>query len=217
MNIWQVVCVNDLIKILKESPSTFIIIGIVLETTPKQAQIEIKKFLKEKARLFPNMKFLFFKANLNDLGKISLLENDETQYPFIYHIYDTTNIFIKVNSANYQTINESFKAGEQYYKKDLEKYLSSENPQTQQNNSQNQPPNQQNKSEQNSQSKETKETKETKESSEDEWKKQHSELKSQEETLKKIITFQARAKDFNIELLKDIQQRKIEETKNKKK
>jgi hypothetical protein len=214
MNIWQVVCVNDLIKILKESPSTFIIIGIVLETTPKQAQIEIKKFLKEKARLFPNMKFLFFKANLNDLGKISLLENDENQYPFIYHIYDTTNIFIKVNSANYQTITESFKAGEQYYKKDLEKYLSSENPQppqTPQNNSQNSQPNQQNKSEQISH------TKETKESSEDEWKKQHSELKSQEETLKKIITFQARAKDFNIELLKDIQQRKIEETKNKKK
>lgn len=211
MNIWQVVCVNDLIKILKESPSTFIIIGIVLETTPKQTQIEIKKFLKEKARLFPNMKFLFFKANSTDLGKISLLENDETQYPFIYHIYDTSNIFIKVNCANSQTINESFKAGEQYYKKDLEKYLSSENPQNSQNSqsnqSSNQPQNQQTKVEQ----------PQTKEINEDEWKKQQSELKSQEETLQKIITFQARAKDFNIELLKDIQQRKIEETKNKKK
>jgi hypothetical protein len=208
MNIWQVVCVNDLIKILKESPSTFIIIGIVLETTPKQTQIEIKKFLKEKARLFPNMKFLFFKANSNDLGKISLLENDETQYPFIYHIFDTSNIFIKVNCANSQTINESFKAGEQYYKKDLEKYLSSENPQNPPNSQPTQSSNQQNKEEQPSQ---------TKEINEDEWKKQQSELKSQEETLQKIITFQSRAKDFNIELLKDIQQRKIEETKNKKK
>ena len=116
MNIWEVVCVSDLIKILKDSPQQFIILGIVLESTPKSIQVIIKKFLKEKSKHFPNMKFLYFKANQKDLGKISLLDKDETQYPFVYHIYDTSNIFIKVNSANQQTIIDAFNAGEQYYK-----------------------------------------------------------------------------------------------------
>jgi hypothetical protein len=62
MNIWEVVCVNDLIKILKDSPQQFIILGIVLESTPKSIQVIIKKFLKEKSKHFPNMKFLYFKV-----------------------------------------------------------------------------------------------------------------------------------------------------------
>ena len=35
--------------------------------------------------------------------------------------------------------------------------------------------------------------------------------------IEKTITLQERAKDFNLELLKDIQQRKVEESKIKKK
>jgi len=123
MNIWEVVCVSDLIKILKDSPLQFVIVGIVLESTPKTIQTEIKRFLKEKAKIFPNMKFLFFRANTKDLGKISLLDKDETQYPYVYHVFDTSNIFIKVNCANKQTIYEAFKAGEQYYIDNLKKYM----------------------------------------------------------------------------------------------
>ncbi len=45
MNIWEVVCVSDLIKILKDSPLQFVIVGIVLESSPKAIQTEIKKAL----------------------------------------------------------------------------------------------------------------------------------------------------------------------------
>ena len=51
----------------------------------------------------------------------------------------------------------------------------------------------------------------------DEWAKQQIELESQQKNIEKTITLQQRAKDFNLELLKDIQQRKVEESKIKKK
>ena len=222
MNIWEVVCVSDLIKILKTSPQQFIIVGIVLETTPKELQTTIKRFLKSKAKSFPNMKFLFFKANQKDLGKISFLETDETQYPFIYHIFDTSNIFIKVNCANQSTINEAFKEGEQYYKKDLERFLLENNAiddradQEENNDQVEQVDNNRNKT--------TKSSKPSKplqpsqpEINHEEWKLQQTELESQQKNIEKIITLQQRAKDFNVELLKDIKLRKIEESKIKKK
>jgi hypothetical protein len=223
MNIWEVVCVSDLIKILKASPQQFIIIGIVLESTPKEIQSTIKRFLKSKSKDFPNMKFLFFKAGQKDLGKISFLEKDETQYPFMYHIFDTSNIFIKVNCANQNTILESFKAGEQYYKKDLERFLSEQNNQEENQDNQDNEDTQDNQDNQGNNDNVNKNNKKNTviptqpEVNHEEWKLQQTEMETQQKTIEKIITLQQRAKDFNVELLKDIKQRKIEESKIKKK
>ncbi len=218
MNIWEVVCVSDLIKILKDSPLQFVIVGIVLESTPKTIQTEIKRFLKEKAKIFPNMKFLFFRANTKDLGKISLLDKDETQYRYVYHVFDTSNIFIKVNCANKQTIYEAFKAGEKYYIDNLKQYMAEKNQQeeeqdTQDNISQ---VKQVSQKQQKTEQIEIQPTKNLQIQNE-EWAKQQLELESQQKNIEKTITLQQRAKDFNLELLKDIQQRKVEESKIKKK
>ncbi len=218
MNIWEVVCVSDLIKILKDSPLQFVIVGIVLESTPKIIQTEIKRFLKEKAKIFPNMKFLFFRANTKDLGKISLLDKDETQYPYVYHVFDTSNIFIKVNCANKQTIYEAFKAGEKYYIDNLKQYMAEKNQQEEEQDTQDNI----------SQVKQVSQKQQKTEQIEiqppknlqiqnEEWAKQQLELESQQKNIEKTITLQQRAKDFNLELLKDIQQRKVEESKIKKK
>ena len=225
MNIWEVVCVSDLIKILKDSPQQFIILGIVLETTPKSNQVIIKKFLKEKSKMFPNMKFLYFKANQKDLGKISLLDKDDTKYPYVYHIYDTTNIFIKVHSANQQSLIEAFNEGEQYYKKNLQEYIAmkqqvenmnenmNENVNVNLNNNEDMKNNK--KLEKNNKTDDKKKSKDdnTPQINMEEWTKQQRELETQQKIIEKIVTLQQRAKDFNLELLKDIQQRKAEEDK----
>ncbi len=223
MNIWEVVCVSDLIKILKDSSLQFVIVGIVLESTPKTIQTEIKRFLKEKAKIFPNMKFLFFRANTKDLGKISLLDRDETQYPYIYHVFDTSNIFIKVNNANKQTMYEAFKVGEQYYIDNLKKYIAEKEKQDNDDNTQDNISVVKQVS-QKSSPETNKTTNKPSESSNqisqlqnEEWAKQQIELESQQKNIEKTITLQQRAKDFNLELLKDIQQRKVEESKKKKK
>ena len=220
MNIWEVVCVSDLIKILKDSSLQFVIVGIVLESTPKNIQTEIKRFLKEKAKIFPNMKFLFFRANSKDLGKISLLDKDESQYPYIYHVFDTSNIFIKVNNANKQTMYEAFKVGEQYYIDNLKKYIAEKQQENNDDNTQENISQVKQVSHKSSQEKAPQEKAPQEKVSHiqnEEWTKQQLELESQQKNIEKTITLQERAKDFNLELLKDIQQRKVEESKIKKK
>ena len=118
-NIWEVVTVNDLIKILKEHEQKFVIIGLCLNDTPVDTVKSIKKFLKHYSKIYPNITFLFYSANVKDLGRISLLSKNIDEYPFVYHIYDTSNIFVSVNRANKTTIYEAMNAVEEYYKKDL--------------------------------------------------------------------------------------------------
>jgi hypothetical protein len=185
-NIWEVTTVSDIVKILKSNPKKFVIVGLALANAPKTEHKLIKKFLKDKAKIYPNMTFLFFKVESNDLGKISLLDSNVDTYPWIYHVYDYNNIFIKVNNANEQTIYQSFEAGEQYYKKDLEEYLANSN----------------NKMENNIE-------KNTDEIDQEAW-------KQQQMMIEKLLTFQNKAKKYNLELLEDIKQRKKEEEKIRK-
>jgi hypothetical protein len=191
-NIWEVTTVSDIVKILKSNPKKFVIVGLALANAPKTEHKLIKKFLKDKAKLYPNMTFLFFKVEKNDLGKTSLLNSDIDSYPWVYHVYDYNNIFIKVNNANEETIYKSFEAGEQYYKKDLEDYLGNITV----NNTDNQI---QNKS---SNKVETK----TDDIDKNAW-------EQQQMMIEKLLTFQNKAKKYNLELLEDIKQRKKEEDK----
>ena len=191
-NIWEVTTVTDIVKILKNNPKKFVILGLSLASAPKSEQKLIKKFLKDKAKLYPNMTFLFFKVEKNNLGKISLLDADVDTYPWIYHVYDYNNIFIKVNNANEETIYKSFEAGEQYYKKDLEEY-----------NGNNRDNITESKTEAKTEAK-------TDDIDQDAW-------KQQQIMIEKLLTFQNKGKKYNLELLEDIKQRKKEEEKIKRK
>lgn len=182
-NIWEVTTVSDIVKILKSNPKKFVILGLSLANSPKQEHKLIKKFLKDKAKIYPNMTFLFFKVEKNDLGKISLLDSNVDTYPWVYHVYDYNNIFIKVNNANEETIYKSFEAGEQYYKKDLEEYMD--------NKIENKTEQMQNK---------------TEDIDKNAW-------EQQQMMIEKLLTFQNKAKKYNLELLEDIKQRKKEEEK----
>ena len=188
-NIWEVTTVGDIVKILKSNPKKFVIVGLSLVSAPKEEHKLIKKFLKEKAKLYPNMTFLFYKVNTTDLGKISLIDSNVDTYPWIYHVYDYNNIFIKVNNANEETIYKSFEAGEQYYKKDLEELKGQQNT--------NQP---------NTNQPNTNQQKDPQDIDQDAW-------KEQQAMIEKLLTFQNKAKKYNLELLEDIKQRKKEEEK----
>ena len=190
-NIWEVTTISDIVKILKSNPKKFVILGLSLSNAPKTEHKTIKKFLKDKAKLYPNMTFLFFKVESNDLGKISLLDSNVDTYPWIYHVYDYNNIFIKVNNANEETIYKSFEAGEQYYKKDLEEYLDNNSNKT-------------------SNQTEDKKTNQSENNTEDIDK---NAWEQQQMMIEKLLTFQNKAKKYNLELLEDIKQRKKEEEK----
>ena len=122
-NIWEIVTLTDLIKKLKETDG-FSIIAITLESTPLSIIKVIKKFLKTYSKTYPNLTFLYYQANIKDLGRTTLLNTNRDEYPFVYHIYNhMEDIFVTVNRANNNTIYEAFNAVEDYYKKDLQDYI----------------------------------------------------------------------------------------------
>jgi ribosomal protein L30E len=127
MNIWEIVNLNDLVKILKENEKKFVIVAVTLDSTPKPIVKSLKKFLKHYSKIYKNLTFLYYNADKKDLGRVSFLTKNVDEYPFVYHIYDTSEIFVSVNRANGESIYEAFTAVEEYYKKDLENFLISSN------------------------------------------------------------------------------------------
>jgi len=123
-NIWEVVNLNDLVKILKENEKKFVIIGLCLENSENEIKKSVKKFLKTYSKIYQNITFLYYNVSVKDLGRISLITKNIDEYPFIYHIYDVSNIFVSVNRANNDTMYESMNAVEEYYKKDLQNQIS---------------------------------------------------------------------------------------------
>jgi hypothetical protein len=206
-NIWEIVSLNDLVKILKESPKKFVIVGITLNSTPQGITKMIKKFLKVKSKIYPNITFLYYNAKDADLGRISLLSKDKEQYPFIYHVYDTSHIFVSVNMANEETTYTAFAEVEDYYKKDKENFIhkepnnenDNENVNIQINNIQ---PNNDN---------------ENQIPEEDEEAEQQRKIIEQKRMLEKLLLLQKHAKDYNIKFLSIVQDRKKREMKSKTK
>ncbi len=234
MNIWEIVTINDLIKILKEREKRFVIVAITLESTPKPVVKTLKKFLKHYAKLYENLTFLYYCADQKDLGRISLLSKNVDEYPYVYHIFDTSNIFVSVNRANENTIYEAFNAVEEYYKKDLLAFLAEKqtNKELEQSSIQIQkalPAQSQVQAQQNYQQDVQREDREIQR--EDTSKKssiviqnmEDIEVDPQEEMnrkalehqklLDKLTMFEDKKKDFSIKILGDIQQRKRDEIK----
>ena len=95
----------------------------MLDVNEKKIHSYIKKFLKEKSQIYPNMTFVFYKVTKKDFNKISLISDEPEEYPIIYSIFDSENVFVKVNMAEPATIIESFNAVKSYYDDDHNKYL----------------------------------------------------------------------------------------------
>lgn len=216
MNIWEIVDLNDLVKILKESEKRFVIVAITLDNTPKTISKILKKFLKHYSKIYKNLTFLYYQADKKDLGRISFLTKNIDEYPFVYHIYDTSEIFVSVNRANGESIYEAFNAVEEYYKKDLENFLNSNKLHNEDDNTEkssnikiNNKLNQINENDINNVSNEKiKQDEITAEMNRKAL--QHQKL------LEKIAIFEKQKEKYNIEFLQDIKQRKKEETKQKK-
>ncbi len=208
MNIWEIVTLNDLIKILKENENKFVIVAITLESTPQNIIKSIKKFLKKYAKIYENLTFLYYQANIKDLGRSSLLVKNPDEYPFVYHVYNTKDIFVSVNRANETTIYEAFTAVEEYYKKDLQAFLLNKNE------------NENNINVNNHNDKEDKsniQINQTNMNANLEIDERQADMDRRalehQKLLDRIVLFEEKKKDYNIKFLGDIQKRKKDEQK----
>jgi ribosomal protein L30E len=209
MNIWEIVTLTDLIKILKENENKFVIVAITLESTPQNIIKSIKKFLKKYAKIYENLTFLYYQANIKDLGRSSLLVKNPDEYPFVYHVYNTKDIFVSVNRANETTIYEAFTAVEEYYKKDLQAFLLNKNENNTNNTNINNDNDKEDKSniQINQTSMNANLEVDERQADMDRRALEHQKL------LDKIVLFEEKKKDYNIKFLGDIQKRKKDEQK----
>ena len=197
-NIWEIVVVNDLVKILKKNENKFVIVALTLQDTPNDVIKVIKKFLKDSAKIYKNLTFMYLQVSDKDLGRISIIKKDRSEYPYIYHIYNITDIFVSVNRANKKTIYESMTAVEEYYKKDMENKLNPTQPE-------------QDNSEEIQNNDKTNENDFNQNIINDE--EAQRKVIEHENLLNKIIIFEEQRKKHNIKFLEDIQKRKKDEQK----
>lgn len=99
-NLWQVMKYDDLLYLLRQSEKgRHVTLCIVLRSTPDNIKSSIKKFLKDKSRIFPNVTFLYFIANKKDLGAIpNVVDKDESEYPVMRYIYNVKELLGSVYS-----------------------------------------------------------------------------------------------------------------------
>lgn len=218
-NIWEIVTVNDLVKILKEHENKFVIIGLTLQSTPVDMIKIIKKFLKDYSKIYKNITFLYLNVLDRDLGRINIIKKDKSEYPFVYHIYNTSDIFVSVNRVNKQTLYESMYAVEKYYKKDLENYLSNLSNEKSNNviiNNNlaftNQPNTNQPNNDGNEEYDENQEQQQINDLQNEETQQK---VLEHENLLNRIVVFEEKKKIHNLKFLEDIQKRKKEEKNNR--
>lgn len=90
-NIWQVDMFSDLIGFLKNGGADYIVLSLVVKNTPSDIRSTIKKFIKRKAEVFPNVMFLFYTVQAQDVGKINFLKGTLDSYPMMCYIKTSSN------------------------------------------------------------------------------------------------------------------------------
>lgn len=92
-----------------------VIAGFTTPTTPQDLKVFIRKFLKRKSEQFPLITFVYMEVSDSDRNTLNILRGNLSDYPRIYHIRGGNNIMVAVDSANEETITESFKQVEKLY------------------------------------------------------------------------------------------------------
>jgi hypothetical protein len=88
-NLWHIVNFDDLAILLRNNEKRFIVLTIITNETSDIIRVMLRKLIKEKAKKYQNVLFLYYKAQKPDFGNLTpLLEEDVTKYPKIFHLYN---------------------------------------------------------------------------------------------------------------------------------
>jgi hypothetical protein len=110
-NLWEIFKFDDLKKILRNSEKKFVVLAIITRDTSDPIRIMLKKFIKEKSKVYPRVTFLFYKAEKSDFGGLAPMFNEnesDTLFPKLYHIYNVMHILSGVERVdNREVLEES--------------------------------------------------------------------------------------------------------------
>lgn len=201
-NLIQVINYDDLLYFLREGRNKIIVLTLVLINTDDNIKHMLKKFIKEKSQEFPYITFIYYIARQKDLGKVpaTILEKDENQYPKLCHIFDIDNLLGDITSIdNIKELDKSFAKLKPKY----EQWIHDQQKNT--NNTEN-----------------TDSIKEKQSVKEQQIIPEQQEniidpMKEKKKYMEKLMILKSKGDEYKIEFITDIQKRKQEEEKNKKK
>lgn len=96
-NLWHIANRDHLLSCLIESKKKFVVLTLVLIDQEDSIKVMLRKYIKEKSKIYKNIIFLYYPLKKDDFGKIwELLPNDIDSYPRIYHLYDVDKMLGEV-------------------------------------------------------------------------------------------------------------------------
>ena len=122
-NLWELIKFDDLLKKLRDGTDKFIVLVITLDETSESIKTMLRKFIKEKSKIYPKVNFLYYKAQKSVLGKLErMFERDVSQYPALFHIFDISRILqmeLKIDCREvlepmFKKMHEPYLMGETY-------------------------------------------------------------------------------------------------------
>lgn len=189
VNIWQVDAFNDLVGFLKNTTTDYIVLSLIINSTKPDMRALIKKFIKRKAEIFPNVMFLFYTVQPEDINKISFIKGTKDSYPMMCHIKTSSNeVMTFVEGIDgIEPLDDCWSIVEPHFIANFKKYKQLQNPNTNQTNQQ---PLQND---------------------------QLFQQSEQRKLLKKLTYLKDKADEYTLDFMEDCRLRKKEEEKQKKK
>ena len=94
--------------LLRNAEKQFVVLTVITEETDESIKKMMKLFIKDKAKLYPKVKFLFYSAKKQDFGKWDPVFNKNmSEYPKMFHLWDVKRILTGVISIDNKEILES--------------------------------------------------------------------------------------------------------------
>jgi hypothetical protein len=104
-NIWQPGNFDDLIYFLRNGANKFIVLTEVLVNDNDNIKHMLRKFIKQKSLLYPNVMFLYYAVRNEDLKKkLNIIEKDVSKYPKMFHIYNGKEVFMEISCIDSEDI-----------------------------------------------------------------------------------------------------------------
>uniref|UniRef100_A0A6C0EEA5 Thioredoxin domain-containing protein n=1 Tax=viral metagenome TaxID=1070528 RepID=A0A6C0EEA5_9ZZZZ len=126
-NIFKVFKIQDLQQVILDNYNKFIIMIVVRENISNSQAYDFKKFLKKYSQEYPNMLFIYYIINDDDMGKCSLPKH-KSEYPS-FEVITRKNILVEEKNVSKEGIYKQMnhKKLKEYFDKDKERYLEEKN------------------------------------------------------------------------------------------
>ena len=89
-NLWEIMKYDDLQYLLKRAKNKFVVLSIITSNTTSEIRKLMKLFIINRAKKYPKVTFLYYKAKDEDIGKKPpIFDDNRSSYPKLFNIWNS--------------------------------------------------------------------------------------------------------------------------------